>query len=429
MARRRGKGEGSITQRSDGRWVARVDLGWIEGKRQRKAFYGRTRREAADKLAKGLTDAKKGSFFPNERQTVAQFLELWLEHKRSRMRLRAWLTYEQAARLHLIPGLGKIPVARLAPAHIETWFRAHQENGASTRSIRYARSVLRAALNQARKWRLVSDNVAALVEPPRHSPRHIQPLTPEQARALLLCAKKAPTGLGGIVSIATAVGLRLGEALGLRWSDVDLSLGTLSVRQALERSGGDSASRRPLILQRRELRRRIAVAPKRSAERRSLRVELMKLRQKWREHRTTLRLTEPKSVRSRRTVRMPTIVVTSLKTHRTRQRAARLAAGAAWKDTGLVFTSPIGTALDPRNVTRQFRGLIAAANLPANVRFHDLRHTAATLLLAQGVDARTIMETLGHSQISLTMNTYSHVLPVLQEAAAAKMDSILGGTR
>nr|MBA2304181.1 tyrosine-type recombinase/integrase [Acidobacteriota bacterium] len=118
------------------------------------------------------------------------------------------------------------------------------------------------------------------------------------------------------------------------------------------------------------------------------------------------------------------VVVTALKAHRTRQLEDRLAAGGTWTDSGFVFTSPIGTAMEPRNVTRQFRALLVAAELPV-IRFHDLRHTAATLLLAQGVDARTIMETLGHSQISLTLNTYSHVLPALQADAATKMDAIL----
>jgi integrase len=121
---------------------------------------------------------------------------------------------------------------------------------------------------------------------------------------------------------------------------------------------------------------------------------------------------------------MPQVVTTALKAHRKAQLEERLAAGGEWEDSGLVFTTPIGTALDPRNVTREFQGMLSTAKLP-HVRFHDLRHTAATLLLAQGVDPRTIMETLGHSQISLTLNTYSHVLPVLQEAAALKMNTIL----
>lgn len=138
-------------------------------------------------------------------------------------------------------------------------------------------------------------------------------------------------------------------------------------------------------------------------------------------------MTEPKSARSRRTIKLPAVVASALKTHRTGQLEERLAAGKYWEDSGLVFTSPIGTAMDPRNVSREFQGMLKGADLP-HIRFHDLRHTAATLLLAQGVDPRTIMETLGHSQISLTLNTYAHVLPALQSDAAVKMDAILLGS-
>jgi integrase len=420
--RRRGRGEGSIVQRPDGRWVGRVDLGWQAGKRRRKAVYGRTRREVADKLTTLLKVVQHGGAVPDERQTVEQFLDRWLEHKRGRLRPRAWATYEQAVRLHLTPGIGKVVLTRLTPSQLDGWFREHQSKGASARAIRYARTVLRAALNQARRWRAVSENVAELVEAPRHQTKEIQPLTPEQARALLAAA--GTHRLGAVVSVATAIGLRLGEALGLRWVDVDFDAGTLSVRQALERSGGDSAARRPLIIERREIRKRLAAAAKRGSERRELRQQLEAIRVRWRAIRTTLRTTEPKSTRSRRTIRMPAVVVTPLKAHRTRQLKERLAAGGEWQDSGLVFTSPIGTPLEPRNVTREFHALLASANLPT-VRFHDLRHTSATLLLAQGVDPRTIMETLGHSQISLTLNTYSHVLPALQTDAAAKLDAIL----
>jgi integrase len=282
--------------------------------------------------------------------------------------------------------------------------------------------VLRASLNQARRWLLVVENVAELVEVPRHRVQEIQPLTPDQARTLIDSAKGHR--LGAIVSVATAAGLRLGEALGLRWSDVNLEAGTLSVRQALERSGGDSAARRPLAAERKAMRASLKAAPKRSGERRRIRTQLEELRKKWRKVRTTLRVTEPKSTRSRRTIRLPVVVASALKTHRTGQLEERLAAGKHWEDSGLVFTSPIGTAMDPRNVSREFQVMLAAADVP-HIRFHDLRHTAATLLLAQGVDPRTIMETLGHSQISLTLNTYSHVLPALQSDAADKMDAIL----
>jgi integrase len=425
MTTRRGRGEGSITRRADGRWMARVDLGWQDGKRKYKSVYGRTRRKASDKLTKLLREVQQGVALPDERQTVAQFLEAWLEHKRTRLRPRAWLTYEQAVRLHLAPGLGKFPIARLTVGQVEAWLHRHQAAGATGRTIRYARAVLRIALNRARKAGLVVQNVAALAEPPKHRAKEIQPFTPEQARTLLAAAKGHR--LGAVVSVATALGLRLGEALGLRWEDVDFEAGTLSVRQSLERSGGDAVARRLLMAAKREVTKRLNAATKRSAERRTLRKELETLRVKWRKVRTTLRTAEPKSARSRRTIRMPAVVVSALKAHRTRQLEDRLAAGGAWEDSGLIFTTSFGLAMDPRGATREYHALLEAAKLPS-IRFHDLRHTAATLLLAQGVDPRTIMETLGHSQISLTLNTYSHVLPALQKDAAAKLDAVLGGT-
>jgi len=284
--------------------------------------------------------------------------------------------------------------------------------------------VLRAALGQARKWRLVADNVAALVDPPRHRTKEIQPLTPEQARTLIQHAKEHR--LGALVSVGTAVGLRLGEALGLRWQDVELDAGVLSVRQALERSGGDGAARRALVIERRSLLARLKATTKRSPERKVRREELEAVRKRWRELRTTVHFVEPKSARSRRTIRLPQVVIGALKAHRTRQLEERLAAGGGWADSGLVFTTAEGTPLDARNVTREFQPMLKAAGVP-RVRFHDLRHTAATLLLSQGVDPRTIMETLGHSQISLTLNTYSHVLPALRLEAAAKLDAVFSG--
>ncbi len=250
-------------------------------------------------------------------------------------------------RLHLTPGLGKLPLGRLSPAQVGQWFRKHQDDGASARNIRYARTVLRAALNQARKWRLVTDNAAALVDPQRHRAREIQPLTPEQARALLGFVKA--DRLGALISVATALGLRVGEALALRWQDIDFDAGILSVKQALERSGGDVAARRPLIAERRQLRKRIAGSPRRSGERRDLLKQLASLRDRWRGVRSSIRFTEPKSLRSRRTIRMPQVVVAALKAHRTRQLEERLVAGGGWEDHGLVFTSPIGTPLDQRN--------------------------------------------------------------------------------
>jgi integrase len=171
------------------------------------------------------------------------------------------------------------------------------------------------------------------------------------------------------------MGLRQGEILGLRWSDVDLEAATIRVTQALQRVNG------------------------------------------------RLDFVEPKSQSSRRTIPLPATVARALRAHRSRQLEERLAAGARWRESDLVFTTSVGTPLDCRNVTRRFQAALEGAGLP-RLRFHDLRHTAASLMLAQGVPPRVVMETLGHSQISLTMNTYSHVIPALQREAADRMEAI-----
>jgi integrase len=228
------------------------------------------------------------------------------------------------------------------------------------------------------------------------------------------------------VTVALGCGLRLGEALGLQWADVDLDAGTLQVRRAVQRFGGDAAARRPLLAERKRLRAALKATPHTDAAdtRAQLAQELQKVRIAFRAVKTSVQITDLKSARSRRTIALPAIAITALRSHWTRRLEARLAAGGRWQDRGFVLTSAIGTALEPRNVTRQFKALLKAAKLP-DMRLHDLRHSCATLLLAQGVNPRVVMETLGHSQVSLTLNTYSHVLPALQVDAASRMDAIL----
>ena len=275
---------------------------------------------------------------------------------------------------HLIPGLGQVPLTKLTPQHVARWFHVLGTNGASARTIRYARAVLRAALNQALRWELVSRNAAALTDPPKYRAREIQPL---------------------------------------------------SVRQTLERSGGDAAARKRVGAERRRLLGKRHETTDRAARRR-LTTALDEIRQQSKAVQSTLHVSEPKTARSRRTITLPSLVSDALRAHRTRQLEDRLAAGGRWIDSGMVFTSTVGTLMEPRTMQRKFKAILRTAELP-NIRYHDLRHTAATLLLAQGVDPRTIMETLGHSQISMTLNTYAHVVPALRRVAAEKMDAILNG--
>ena len=330
MRERRDRGEGSITKRSDGRWMARVDLGWQDGKRRRKTIYGRTKRDVQEKLREVLHRTDHGMAPVGEQETVGTFLRRWLEVRKTRIRPRTYESYEQVVRTHLLPSLERFRLARLTPLDVSTWVNARLAAGVGARTVLYARTILRAALNQALRWELVTRNVAALTGPPRHRPRQIEPLTSKQAKTLL--GAVAGHRLEALFTVAVGLGLRRGEALGLSWEAVDLDAGVLAVRRTLERAGAEP------------------------------------------------RFGEPKTARGNRTIMLP----------------------------------------------RLFKMILRRAGLP-DIRYHDLRHTAATLLLAQGVDARTIMEPLGHSQIGITLNTYPHVVPALQREAAAKMDQILGG--
>jgi integrase len=368
---RRGHNEGTIRHRPDGLWEARLSL--ANGKR--KSVYGKTRKAVQDKLRAAQRDLDAGLDLGTAKQTVGAFLDRWLvDVAKPTVRPKTYASYAQLVRLHLKPALGHHQLAKLSPQHVQAMMNAKSAAGLSPRTVQYLRAILRRALGQALKWGLVSRNVATLVDPPRSQRQDVTPLSPLQARAFLTAAEG--DRLEALYSVAIALGLRQGEALGLRWDDVDLDAGMLKVRHALQRIDG------------------------------------------------TLQLVEPKTKRSKRTIPMPPTIVTALREHRVRQLEERLIAGPRWQEHNLVFPSTIGTPADARNIVRRFHAILDQAGLPS-MRFHDLRHTCASLLLAQHVPPRVVMETLGHSQIALTMDTYSHVMPVMQREAANLMDQLL----
>jgi integrase len=409
--------------------MGRVDLGWRNGRRQTKTIYRATRRAVAEAVRDELKAAQVGTLIADERQTLGAFLARWLQDvARPRLRPRTFVGYEAAIARHVEPHLAKVRLAKLTPQTLQAWMATLETNGVPAGRRRYARVVLRTALNTAMKWRLVTINAATLVDAPRATRREIHPLSPDQAKLLLVAAQKQP--LEAFVTVGLGCGLRLGEVLGLKWEDVDLEAATLSVRRAVQRFGGDAAARRPLLAERKRLATALKATPRTSetaGDRADLARRLAEVRQAIAKVKTSVQVAEPKSARSHRTIALPAIAVVALRAHRVRQLEGRLAAGGAWQDLGFVFASGIGTPLDPRNVTREFKALLASADLPP-IRLHDLRHSCASLLLAQGVNPRVVMETLGHSQISLTLNTYSHVLPALQHDAAARINAVLAGS-
>ena len=342
----------------------------------RKVIYARSRQAIAERLAAAVEARKRGALVSDERQTVAEYLEEWLrDTARPRIRPSTFTSYESIVRKHIDPVLGRIPVRKLTPPEVQRWLNAKHAAGLNPKRMH---GVLRAALNQAVRFGVVPRNVATMVTPPRVPTYEIEPFSPDQVRTFLDELKGHR--LEALYSVAVAMGLRQGEALGLRWEDVDLKAGTLRVRYALQRIEGK------------------------------------------------FELVEPKTRRSRRTLYLPAVTLASLKEHRARQAGDRLAAGPSWTDSGLVFTTPTGTPIDSKNLTLSFQRFLKRIGLPKR-RFHDLRHSCATLLLVQGVPARVVMETLGHSQINLTLNTYSHVPSELQREAAIRMNDFLTQSR
>lgn len=368
--RRRGNGEGSISQRPDGRWMAQISMGvGADGKRVRRTVYGWTKKEVQDQLAKLQGQKFDGTLSKPGKTTLADFLNRWLEDVvRLNVRDRTYDCYRRTIEKHISPKIGGVRVDKLATAQIE-WFYADLERagvGARTRQLCHA--VLRQALQKAVRWNLVSRNACEGVEAPRVKKQEIHPLTVEQVGILLSAAKG--DRLETLYTTAVTTGMRLGELFGLQWSDVDLDGGAILVRHALQELNGK------------------------------------------------LTLTEPKTAKSRRRVDLPQMTIDALLEHRKRQFAAGHLA------SGYVFTNTDGGPLRRSHFHRSnYKPMLTRAGLP-EIRFHDLRHSAATSLLLAGVHPKIVADRLGHSKIGITMDLYSHVLPSMQKDAADRINQL-----
>lgn len=372
---RRANGEGTVYERRDGRWEGAYTL--PNGKRRR--LYARTRQEASRRLTAALRDQQLGLAPTDNKLTVERFLARWLQEvARPGLRPMTFDHYESMIRLHLLPELGRVRLARLTPADVQALLNRKSAAGLAPKTVAYIRGVLRTALGRAMKWGLVTRNVAALVDPPRRVHHEMRTFSPEELGQLLSAIES--DRLHALYVVAMATGLRQGELLGLQWPDVELDAARLTIRHSLQRVAG-----RP-------------------------------------------QLVEPKTGGSRRTVALNAPALAALREHRALQARERLQAPPGkWHDSEFVFTTPIGTPLDGPNLTKAFQRHLEAARLP-RLRFHDLRHTCASLLIAEGVPLKVVAELLGHSTIKLTADTYGHVQEEAQRAAVARLDKVLGVT-
>ena len=375
MPHKRGNGEGSIYRRKDGRWVGQYLVYTDKGPKY-KYIYDKTRQAVAEKLTKAMADRDGGLVYDAGSLTIEVYLDQWLNNSvRDTVRQRTWERYEQIARVHIKPALGRMKLKNLTPTHVRGLYSSKLDAGLAPRTVNYIHITLHKALKDAVADGLIPRNPTEGIKAPRPTKKEIRPLSPNEMRAFLKVAQG--DRFESLYVLAVHCGLREGELLGLKWDDLDLQAGTLSVRRTL------SETRSGYVFE------------------------------------------SPKNGKGR-SIRLTTPAADALNAHLRRQLAEIEKAGDLYRDQGLVFPSRSGTPMNASNLTaRSFKPLLVKAQLPKSVRLHDLRHTCATLLLSKGVHPKIVQELLGHATISITLDTYSHVLPNMQSEAVAAIESAL----
>lgn len=387
---------GQIINRGNDTWLVRIFTGRdAQGKRRylNKTIKGK-KKDAEAYLSKTQTAISTGTFVEPSTLTVDDYLNKWLQTAaRPRVTERTYTSYEWLLKNYVRPAIGEKRLSDLRPLDIQSLYNRMASPklkegedtqpgityglGLSARSVRYTHSVLSSALKQAVRWNMLARNPCEVVELPRHKRREMQAFSPEEAARFLKAASE--NAHGTLFAFALATGMRPEEYLALKWSDIDLQKGAATVQRALIwRKGGE-----------------------------------------W-------YFGEPKTTRSRRTVPFPASILAALLEHKRRQGAERLKAGAAYQNNDLVFAMRDGRPILLRTLDRlHFKPILKRAKLSVSFRLYDLRHSCATLLLAANEHPKVVSERLGHANITLTLDTYSHVLPSMQQAASEKLESIL----
>ncbi|MFG3133290.1 tyrosine-type recombinase/integrase [Streptomyces tendae] len=390
----RANGDGTVYQRKDSRWEAAGYVLAPGNTRKRVRVYGTTRKEALAKLTEKIAASNRGLPIPSAQGSVATYLTYWLDAVAvHQLRENTHTRYTAVARLFLIPGLGRKKLAKLTAKDIRTWLnQLHTTCQCCTRgldtardqplccaagkccskqlsplTLAYVRSVLKSALEHAVREEEIPRNVARNVRTGTPRPRRFEPLTADEARQFLSTTRGHR--LHALFELALHTGLRKGELLGLHWEDLDLDAGTAAIRRTLQRTSTGGLTTLPT-----------------------------------------------KTRASERRIALPTRCVQSLKLHHEQQEREREASGATWQHDAHVFTTVQGRPIDPTNLTRTFTTILRRAGL-RHIRFHDLRHSTATLLLEQGVELVVIKELLGHAHIGVTATVYAHVRLRLQRDA------------
>lgn len=366
----RGYGEGSVYRKGTG-WEASA---YLDGRR--RSVRARTMREARERLRALQARAAAGEPTTDERLTVAEYLEYWLSVTESTVRPSTHQRYQQYVRVHAVPIIGHLRLVELKPMHLQQLYAKRLQAGSSPATVHHLHACLHRALAMAERWEQVNRNVARLVTPPRVPRPQIEPLTLEEVRRFLAAARGSRFEAAFVVAVVT--GVRLGELLALRWDDIDLGdAPTVRVRGTLQRADG------------------------------------------------RLQILEPKTAQSVRAIAVGRLGAEALRAHHVRQAEERLRIGSCWADRDLVFPNVWGEYMNPEWFRRnEFYPLLAAAGL-RRIRFHDLRHTFATLQLANNQPLKIVSEMMGHTRIAITQDLYTHVSAAMQRSAADALDLAL----
>jgi integrase len=373
---------GQIIKRGDRTWLVRIFMGRdAKGKQifHHKTIHG-TKKDAEQYRNKAIREKDLGTFIEPSPITVDEYMKKWLETAaRPRLRDNTYREYEGLLCRYVSPTLGGKRLSDVRPLDIQSLYASMSEKNLSARTVRFTHSVLSSAFKQAVSWRMLLQNPCGSVELPRKVSQEMQSLTPIEAVRFL--AEAASDRWVALFVLALATGLRPSEYFGLKWSDVDLEHGLVTVQRSLV----------------------------------------------WRSYKSgDWYFGEPKTPRSRRRIPLPASVVRALFEHRRRQAEGRLKAGAAYQNLDLVFATSEGQPLIRLNVIQKhFKPILKRAKLPETLRLYDLRHTCATLLLAANENPKVVSERLGHASVTLTMDVYSHVLPDMQQGASDKLESLL----
>jgi integrase len=378
----------AIRRRGKNAWYVTVDLPRdpLTGRRRRAFLTTPTKREAERGEARLKHEAATGIELEPGRLTLAQYLERWLDTMQPNLTPNTHKRYAEVLVNQVIPRLGAIQLSKLRPLHIQqlhtdlrTKGRMDGAGGLSPKTILQIHRILSESMKHAVGLQLITQNPCQLVRAPQVRRKEFATLTPDETRSLIAISETADSVYGDAIILAVHTGMRMGELLGLKWEDIDLDEGKLAVRRTLQHVPPNG-----FVFQ------------------------------------------QPKTPKSRRTVPLGATAIEALRRQRRRQVEERLLLGPDYSEPDLVFASGVGTPIFAGNIRRAFERLLELARCP-RIRFHDLRHTHASLLLARGVHPKVVSERLGHASIVITLDTYSHLLPTMQEDAVREFDAWMAG--